>query len=54
MPAGAVVGIALAIICALFLIQRFGTRLVGMAFSPIILIWLVSLLAWSSVTARNK
>ena len=41
MPAGAIVGIALAIICMLFLIQRFGTRFVGMAFSPIILIWLM-------------
>ena len=40
-PAGGIVGIALAIICLLFFIQRFGTRFVGMAFSPIILLWLI-------------
>ena len=39
--AGAIVGIALAIICLLFFIQRFGTRVVGIAFSPIILLWLL-------------
>lgn len=41
MLAGAIVGIALGIICILFLIQRFGTRFVGVVFSPIILLWLV-------------
>ena len=39
--AGSIVGIALAIICVLFLIQRFGTRVVGSAFSPVILLWLL-------------
>jgi len=39
--AGTIVGIALAIICVLFFIQRFGTRVVGIAFSPIILLWLL-------------
>ena len=34
-------GIALAIICILFLIQRFGTRIVGSAFSPVVLLWLL-------------
>ncbi|DBA68205.1 TPA: hypothetical protein ACH3X2_013822 [Trebouxia sp. C0005] len=38
---GTIVGIALAIICVLFFIQRFGTRIVGIAFSPIILLWLL-------------
>lgn len=32
---------ALAIIFVLFLIQRFGTRVVGSAFSPVILLWLL-------------
>lgn len=40
-PAGSIVGIALAIICVLFFIQRFGTRVVGSAFSPVILLWLL-------------
>lgn len=39
--AGSIVGIALGIICVLFLIQRFGTRVVGSAFSPVILLWLL-------------
>lgn len=39
--AGTIVGIALAIICVLFLIQRFGTRIVGSVFSPVILLWLL-------------
>lgn len=41
MLAGTILGIALAIICVLFVIQRFGTRVVGIAFSPIILLWLL-------------
>lgn len=39
--AGSIVGIALGIICVLFLIQRFGTRVVGSVFSPVILLWLL-------------
>lgn len=39
--AGTIVGISLAIICVLFLIQRFGTRIVGSVFSPVILLWLL-------------
>ena len=39
--AGTIVGISLAVICMLFLIQRFGTSFVGVLFSPIILLWLL-------------
>lgn len=39
--AGGIVGIALGIICILFFIQQLGTRFVGVAFSPIILVWLI-------------
>ena len=38
-PAGTIVGISIAILIVLFSIQRFGTRWVGYAFSPVILLW---------------
>ena len=38
-PAGTIVGISIAILIVLFSIQRFGTRGVGYAFSPVILLW---------------
>jgi K+ transporter len=34
------VGISIAIIAALFLIQQFGTKFVGSLFSPIVMVWL--------------
>ncbi|KAK9823651.1 hypothetical protein WJX72_004427 [[Myrmecia] bisecta] len=37
---GVIVGVSIAIIAALFLIQRFGTRVIGFAFSPIVVLWL--------------
>lgn len=35
-----IVGISIAIIAALFLIQQFGTKFVGSLFSPIVMVWL--------------
>lgn len=39
--AAKIVGISIAIIAALFLIQQFGTGFVGSLFSPIVVIWLL-------------
>lgn len=39
MAADAVAGISCAILLALFSIQRFGTSRLGMAFSPVLLLW---------------
>ena len=39
--AAKIVGISVAIIATLFLIQQFGTGFVGSIFSPVVMIWLL-------------
>ena len=36
---GVIVGVSIAILVGLFMIQRFGTTFVGYAFSPILCLW---------------
>lgn len=40
LPAGAVPGIAAAILVLLFVSQRYGTGMVGRAFAPVVILWL--------------